>query len=260
MESKLKYTNTLLIYRVLFIFILVNTAFLITSCGDSHLFDFTKSTGDKVTISRRVDGNFTKIHLNDDVNLVLTQGNQYTIRLEGGENILPGIETSISDSLLTISNKNTYNWVRSYDKEITAYVTLPHIIEIKYNATGTLTNTDTIREDSLMVSAIGGSGYVDLVIKTGTSKISIISGSADMKVSGVAGVNFIYSEGYGPIRCEGLTSAYIFIINNSSNDCYINVWYLLEYSIKGLGNIYFKGNPSNLSGTSSGGGKLIHQN
>lgn len=248
-----------LIYKAIAAGTVFISVFVATSCNNSHLFDFTKSTGDNIRVSRPVDGNFTKILLNNDVNLVITQGSQYSIQLEGGENLLPGIETSISDSLLTISNKNTYNWVRSYDKEITAYVTLPQILDIKYNATSRLSNTDTIREDSLMVSAIGGSGYIDLTIKVGTTKIFNLSGSTDMKIGGISGVSHVYSGGYGPIRCEALKSAYIFIKNTSSNDCYINVWYLLEYNITGIGNIYYKGNPSNLSGIATGSGKLIHQ-
>ena len=165
------------------VFILLLIAMLFTSCEKDHFWDFAKSTGDIVTVTRPVNENFTKIYLNDDVNLVITQGNAYSIRVEGGENILSGIETSISDSLLTIRNNNRFNWVRSYDKKFTAYVTMPHIIELKYEATGTVTNTDTIREDSLTVSAVGGSGYIDLIIKTGTSKLSKIYGSDDKKIS-----------------------------------------------------------------------------
>jgi hypothetical protein len=232
-------------------------AMLLPSCEKDHFWDFTKSTGDIVTVTRPVNESFTKIHLNDDVNLVITQGNTYSISVEGGENILSGIETSISDSLLTIRNNNKFNWVRSYDKKFTAYVTMPHIIDLKYEATGTVTNTDTIREDSLTVSAVGGSGYIDLIIKTGTSKLSIIYGSVDMKISGETGVNFIYSASYGPFHCLDLKSGFLFMRNASTNDCYVNVIHHFEYEITSLGNIYYKGNPEEISGTVSGSGKLI---
>lgn len=232
-------------------------AVIFPSCEKDHFWDFTKSTGDIVTVNRPVNENFTKIHLNDDVNLVITQGNSYSIRVEGGENILSGIETSISDSLLTIRNNNKFNWVRSYDKKFTAYVTMPHIIDLKYEATSTVTNTDTIREDSLTVSAVGGSGYIDLIIKTGSSKLSIIYGSVDMKISGQTGLNFIYSASYGPIHCLDLESSFIFMRNASTNDCYVNVKHHFEYEITSLGNIYYKGNPEEISGTVSGGGQLL---
>jgi hypothetical protein len=231
---------------------------LLSGCEDSHLFDFTKSNGEIITISRNIDGNFTKVILNDDINLVLMQDGQYSIRLEGGENLLSGIETTITDSTLTISNKNTFNWVRSYDKEITAYVSMPHVFEIKYNATGNLTNEDTIREDSLTISAVGGSGYIDMVIRTGTSKINIMSGSADLKVSGVTGVNYIYSGGFGPIYCQNLRATYLFMRNISTNNCYVWVTHEFGYEIMNLGNIYYRGEPSVIQGSVTGSGKLIH--
>lgn len=216
-----------------------------------------KSTGKNVTITRSTDENFAKIYLNDDVDLVITQGNAYSIELEGGENILPGIETSISDSTLTIRNKNTFNWLRSYDKKITAYVTMPHILELDYEATSTVTNTDTIREDSLFVISIGGSGYIKLCINTGSSHLSINQGSVDMDISGKTGVNYVYSKGYGPFHCLGLNSDFTFISNYSTNDCYINVTSYLEYNISSLGNIYYKGTPEIVQGIVTGDGRLI---
>ena len=237
--------------------LLLIIAMLFPSCEKDHFWDFTKSYGDVVTDTRPVNGNFTEIFLNDDVNLVITQGNAYSIKVEGGENIISGIETSIADSVLTIRNNNKFNWVRSYEKKFTAYVTMPHLLDLRYEATGTVTNTDTIREDSLSVSATGVSGYIDLVIKTGTSKLSIIYGSVDMKISGTTGVNFIYSGSYGPFHCLDLESGFIFMRSASTNDCYVNVKHQLEYEINGLGNIYYKGDPVLLTGSSTSSGKLI---
>lgn len=229
-------------------------SFLFTSCSKDYL---PKSAGKIVTITRLVEGNFTKINLHDDVNLVLTQGNSYSISIEGGENILPGIETSISDSTLTIRNNNTFNWLRSYDKKFTAYVTLPHLLQFNYESIGTVTCTDTIREDSLFVTSNGGSGYIILVVKTGSSHFSINSGSVDMDISGISGVNYIYSDAYGPFHCQNLKTAFTFINTNSTNDCYINVNYYLEYKITSLGNIYLTGKPQIIPGIVTGAGKLI---
>lgn len=228
-----------------------------SSCSKDPFPNFALTAGKNVKETRPVDGNFTKIQLNDDVNLVITQGNSYSISVEGGEKILSGIETSISDSTLTISNHNTFNWLRSYDKKFTAYVTLPHLLVFNYKSIGTVTCTDTIREDSLFVTADGGSGYIKLVINTGSSHLSIYNGSADMDISGKTGVNYLYSDAYGPFHCQDLKSETTFINSNSTNDCYINVSYYLEYIITSLGNIYYSGNPTLAPITLTGEGKLI---
>jgi hypothetical protein len=78
-----------------------------------------------------------------------------------------------------------------------------------------------------------------------------------MKISGQTGVNFIYSASYGPFHCLDLESGFLFMRNASTNDCYVNVKHHFEYEITSLGNIYYKGNPEEISGTVSGSGKLI---
>lgn len=258
--KKLKHFNLSpvgLPHRLVVLLVLLLVSVVFPSCEKDHFWDFAKSTGKIVTVTRPVDENYTKINLYDDVNLVITQGNQYSIKLEGGENIISGIETSISDSTLTIRNNNKFNWVRSYEKGFTAYVTLPHLLDLHYEATSTVTNTDTIKEDSLFVIAEGGSGYIKLAVNIGSSHFSINKGSVDMDISGKSGVNYIYSNSYGPFHCLNLKTDFTFINNFSTNDCYINVNYLLEYKINSLGNIYYKGNPKFVSGLSTGEGALF---
>jgi hypothetical protein len=237
--------------------ILLVVSQIFISCEKDGAAALTFRTGNIVTINRTVTENFTGIYLHDNVNLVLTQGPVYKISLEGGENILGGIKTDISQNMLTIKNTNTFNWLRTYDKEITAYVTLPHLLTLDYEATSKVSCTDTIREDSLAVTARGGSGYINLIIRTGTSKLSITSGSADMNVSGKTGVNFIFSGAYGPFHCFDLQSDYLFMRNGSTNHCSVNVKHEFEYEITSLGNIYYKGNPARISGSITGEGQLI---
>lgn len=251
--------RTMKTIRKLSLFLFIAVSLALGSCEKDGSAGMTFRTGDIVTVTRPVNGNFTGIYLNDNVNLVLTQAASFSIRVEGGENILGGIKTDISDNTLTISNTNRFNWMRTYNKQVTAYVSMPHLLILNYEATGTVSCTDTIREDSLSVTAKGGSGYINLIIRTGTSKLSITSGSADMNIRGKTGVNFIFSGGYGPFHCLDLESNFLFMRNASPNDCYVNVVNHFEYEITGLGNIYYRGNPPEISGSRTGGGQLIKQ-
>ncbi|NVO20410.1 MAG: DUF2807 domain-containing protein [Bacteroidetes bacterium] len=227
------------------------------SCQKDHFFDFLKSTGKDITVERSITDNFSGVRLENNINLVLTQGPSYSITLEGGENLLPGIETEIKDSVLTIRNHNKFNWVRSYDRKITARVTAPHFLNIGYYSTGILSNTDTLREDSIFITSYGGSGYINLVINTKLSHLALNSGSADLNISGSSDNNFIFAGSYGPFHCKDLLTRNTFMNNKGTNDCYINVAHLLEYEINGLGNIYYYGQPSVVRGKLNGQGKLI---
>lgn len=243
--------------RLLLLILLTMSGLLLDSCKKDHYFDFLKSTGKIITVQRPITGDFTAVKLENNIDLVLTQGPSYSITIEGGENLLPGIDSEIKDSILTFRNNNTFNWVRSYDKKITARVTAPHFLRILYESTGTLTNTDTIHEDSIFVQSYGGSGYIILCIKANTSHLALTRGSADLNISGISGSNFIFAGSYGPFRCQELHTLNTYMNNSGTNDCYINVANHLEYEIKGLGNIYYAGHPPQISGTITGAGKLI---
>lgn len=229
----------------------------LSSCHKDHALDFTKSWGDETTVSREVTGNFTRIRLENDVDLCITPGADYKITVTGGENILSGITTDISDSTLTIRNLNRYNWVRSYDNKLIANVSLPLLTNLEYESTGTVTCTDTIRGDSLFIDAFAGSGYINLMINTYLAHMSIHTGSADMNVSGYCGSNFIYSGGYGPFHCENLRTLNTYMAVKGTGNCYIRVFDTFEYQIEGKGNIYYWGNPVTISGSDTGIGNII---
>lgn len=230
---------------------------LASGCEKDHMFDFIKSTGKEITLQRTVTGNFNRIQLEDGLDLVITSGTSYNISITGGENLLPGITSEIKDSTLTLRNENKYNWVRSYDKRITAHVSLPVLTYLDYRSTGTVSCTDTIKSDSIFISSYEGSGFINLNINTRLSHLSIITGSVDMNISGFSGVNFIYSGGYGFFNCDHLNTVFTFMQTSSPNDCYINVSHHFEYEILNIGNIYFRGNPDIIKGHATGGGTII---
>lgn len=241
------------VYRII-VFIIMAQVF--TSCEKDHLSDLFMSTGDEITKPREVTGNFTKIRLEDGVDLLITTGKPYDITITGGENVINGVETEVSDSCLTISNKNRFNWVRSYDKRITAHVSLPHLIYLEYESSCNVNNTDTIVGDSLFVKAYG-SGYINLVINTRSSHLALTRGSADFNIQGFSGVNYLFADGYGPFHCANLRTGFTFMRSQSTNDCYVNVTEDLEYEIFNLGNIYYKGNPKVIHGVTNSEGRLI---
>lgn len=235
--------------------------FLITlfSCKKEDLNGLFKSTGSNVTIERDASQPFHRIYLNDDINLVLTQGSGYRITLEGGENMLPGIVTSVDSNTLVISNTNKFNWTRSYNRKITAYVTLTDLSELTYNATSRVSCTDTIRNyDSITVLAVGGSGYIDLTVSAIKTKLAIFKGcSADMKIKGFSGESFLYTAGYGLLACDSLNSTLVFMRSLSSNNCYIRFSRRLEYELMGIGDIWYYGPSYGVAGNITGSGMLI---
>jgi len=238
---------------------MMSLAILLGSCGKDNIFDLFQSSGPIVKEQREITGFFNKISIYDNVNLVLTQGPTNSITVEGGRNLLSDITTEIGDdSTLTIHNNNKYNWVRSYDKEITAYLQVNQLCSIRYESSGDITTTDTLHFDSLRVEAWGGSGTIKMDIDCGTSWLIMQYGSMDYDISGKCGVTYIFANSYGPFHCLGLMSYNTFIRNSGTNDCYVNAIERIDADIRSVGSIYYSGNPPIVNASLTGTGQLIH--
>jgi hypothetical protein len=234
-------------------------AVFLNSCGKDNAFDLLQSSGPIIQEQRDLSGYFDQISMYNNVNLVLSQGLNTSIMVEGGSNLLSNITTEIGDDkTLTIRNNNKYNWVRSYDKEITVYLQVNHLWKIRYESTGDITTIDTIHQDSLRIDAWGGSGKINMTIDCGTSWLIMQYGSMDFDISGLSGVTYVYNGSYGPFHCLALKSYITFITNNGTNDCYVNAIERMDAEIRSLGNIYYTGDPPILNSKVTGSGQLIH--
>ena len=228
----------------------------LTSCEKLDVGDCFMGAGNTIIVTRDLD-DFNHISLNDNINLIITQDTRCGVKIEAGENLIPSIITEVSDHRLIIRNNNICNWVRSYNKEIDVYVSVEELISIEYISSGNVLSTNTIVTDSLSVAVWDGSGIIDLDIETRISALSLHYGAVNFSVRGKSNVNFIYAASYGPFFCENLETAFTFMNNRGSNDCYVYCTKHLGVDIEYTGNIYYKGNPETISANITGTGQLI---
>jgi len=241
-------------YIGIFILFLLSLTFI--SCEKMDVGDCFTGAG-KTVIEHRDISYFENIVLEDNINLVITQDNDYSIMVEAGENMLEKIITEVIDSTLYVKNENTCNWVRDYPNKITAYISFKVLNNIDYNSSGNIIGTNTIYSDTLDISVWDGSGIIDLEIETKKSTLNLHYGAVDFYIRGRSGVNFIYASSYGPFYCENLRTIFTYMNNRGSNDCYVWATYYLGVDIENIGNIYYKGNPLTINANITGTGQLI---
>jgi len=233
-----KYHRVLIFNTILFFMVLLGT----NSCNKSDPTDCFKSTGTETTETRST-GVFDKIILNDNVNLVLSQSSSPSIYVKGGKNVLKKVKTDISDGVLNIENQNSCNWVRSFDKEITVYVSIELLHEIEYRGSGDINCTNTIIGDSLKLNVWEGAGEVNMQVEMHRNFIYFHIGTADINYSGISLLSYIALSSFGPIDARELETDFTYISNTGSNNCYIWANTGIEASIGSLGDIYYKGDP-----------------
>lgn len=227
------------------------------SCKKENLCDCVKSTGKTNVIYRAVSG-FNCISAKDKMDVYLTQGSDFEVRVEAGENLQRLIKTELDGETLKVYNNNRCNWVRGYKHNIKIYITAPYFKHIKNGGLGTISTTGTITQDQLSVR-IENSGPVKLDINT-QDFFGSVHGNGDMYLTGITknlasdftGTNYLYASDLRVL-------SYVYLHSVSIGPAYISAPEngLMDLVIDRSGNIYYKGNPSKINLTRNNKGDLI---
>jgi hypothetical protein len=239
---------------------------------------------------------FTKINFEIAANIVLVQGPDQAVHIQGKTDAVQNIETEVRDGVLVIGNKRKIRWPTwsGASEPVDIFVTANRIEGITVSGAGTLRapNALEVGNARLLVSGSGslqaeliatgqvnadvsGSGTIDLKGKFKSVK-SRISGSGNVSLSAdVAGNTDLVIIGSGTVTATGASDSLNADVSGSgkilarmleaktsvvrisgAGDVEINVKSDLDAAISGSGNIYYKGNPVHLSSRSSGSGTI----
>ncbi len=241
--------------RNVFVFVFIVTCLLVTGCGKGDGCDCFKRTGKFVTEKREVSG-FTKLVIEDKINVYLTEDSVFSVVVECGEKLQKKILTEITGDLLRISNSNNCNFMRSYKYPINVYIHMPNVISIEHLGNGTVKAMNAITSDTLDVAAYGAG---DVILTLNTYKfVSHMMGTADIYVSGQSGHHLCYALGNGFMQAEDLQTGYTWLFSNTTGDMKVKAADILDVKIRSTGNVYYGGNPPVLLQDITGDGKLLN--
>jgi Putative auto-transporter adhesin, head GIN domain len=223
------------------------------SCSKENRCDCFKRTGDIIKEQRNIQG-FNKILIYDNVNVFVTENNEYNVTVEAGKNIIPLIKTELDGNTLVLRNKNKCNWTRSYNKPLNVYISMPHIAAIRNEGTGNIQGMNTITGDSLDLE-IANAGNINMDIHT-NKMISHVFGSGDLTVSGLCAYHACDIGGTSYLHANNLSTSYTWIhsFTSGSADVYAND--LIECFIDRSGDVNCYGHPARVEKTIKGNGNL----
>jgi hypothetical protein len=215
------------------------------------------STGKTITQDRS-GLSYHYVEVYDNINLFLTQDSLFTgIKVEAGENLIDGITTEIDSGRLVIRNTNSCNWLRSFNVPVNVYLNFTKLDTLNFRAAGNVTCTNEWTNDSMFVNILEGGGKTNLKLNVFKSFLYIMDGTVSLNVTGYSQVTYISSHGYGPVHAENLLSKFTYTFSSSPNDVYLNASVGLAVRITNIGNVYYSGDPIDISTDITGGGKLI---
>lgn len=227
-----------------------------SACKDAC--DCFKGTGEVATEIRST-GTIKSVDLGSNVDLVIHRDSITRIRVTAGSHLLDKITTVNEAGVLKIRNTNKCNWVRHFDPVLIVDIWVPTLSGIFVeNACGDITFSDTLPVSDFRFDSFSSGGDYRVKVNGESATLAIHNGPANLVAEGTVGNLYLYGVGYGKMDCQNLVSTNGYIGHHGSNSYYVNSTAILEATISGSGNVYYKGNPSIIKKTETASGKLIH--
>jgi hypothetical protein len=185
---------------------------------------------------------FTEIFSNGPQDVVVTHGEEFSVRSEGSAGALGTLQARVEDGRLTIAPPEGFdmdNWRRLQDA--TFYVTLPSLSAVALTGYGDMT-IDRVEGDKFSAAITGRES--ELVIsgmEVDEAEIAI-AGSGEITLSGVARETTIFIGGSGEINAAGLSSERADITIGGTGDVSLSVSDDANIAIGGRGNVDIYGN------------------
>lgn len=167
-------------------------AFVSASCS-SFAYQQTIRGNGNISEENRSASSFNSISATEGIEVIISLGDNESIRVEADENVIKYIKTDIKENKLRV---HVENGVQLKDCTKKVYVTYKKLNEIKASSGGSLKATESIAANNLDLSASSG-GHLKLELNVENLEASVSSGGI-MKLKGNS-VNIDLSASSGGI-------------------------------------------------------------
>ena len=195
---------------------------------------------------------YDRIEVLGSYDVIFTDGEVGKIKIKAPDNILPLIQTEVSDGLLRIgTGKGRYK----VKEPIIIYVPVDSRlkqVDIKGSAD---IYTEKNLETKVLEVDVYGSGDVRLQVDTSSLALKI-DGSGDIRVGGKTDNLSININGSGDVEVPNLKAEKAIININGSGDVSAYVTEDVDVSITGSGDVTIKGNPKKVKRIINGSGRV----
>lgn len=214
--------------------------------------DCVESLGDIVTKEIPVSAEgFTRVEIHKGIELIVTQGTEYKVVIETGENIIDDIEVTQNGTILSCKNNNTCNWVREYGVT-KVHVTAPNLTDLYSKSERNISSVGVLTYPILRLfsldtdgDGVEGAGTGDFLINVNNSQLVIQSNNVSrFYISGSTTQGlFEFYAGDSRIEAQNLTAQDIVVFHRGSNDMIVKPINSIIGKMVSTGNIVLKNNP-----------------
>jgi len=200
--------------------------------------------------------NYTSLASHGSMDVKISYGNSNSVVIEGDENLLPYVETSVENGRLLIKTKKNVN-LKSSSKMV-VYVSMTKINSLQLSGSGNINGSGAFTSDGKTDIGVSGSGNLSLDFDSFKDLDLSVSGSGniDLKSSATNSINAKVS-GSGNIDCSSISSKDVEAKLSGSGNIKVYANNSIDAKISGSGNVYYKGNAQNINSKVVGSGKVL---
>jgi hypothetical protein len=216
--------------------VLLCGALLLSACG----FGMIQGSGKVVEETRPVSG-FDSIASSGSGDVIITQGDTESLKVEAEENLMRYIRTEVRGNTLHIYLDPAGLFAIRATKPMRFYVSLKQLAGLTLSGSGTM-KSDRIETADLDINASGSGNVTINDLKVDTVKIDL-SGSGETTLKGEADTQKLTLSGSG--RCENgkLVTRETTVDASGSGGAVVNVSDTLNVNLSGSGSVDYTGTP-----------------
>lgn len=220
------------------------------SIFSSCRFRCTHGSGNRVTETRKIT-DFSKIDISGQAYKIhLKQDSSLSFSINGDDNLLKYVTTSVSGGRLYIKSKKNMCDADS----IVINIGVKNLSEIKSAGAAEVSSTGKIKTGDLKLD-FSGATNVNLDIDAANVTTNI-SGVSEQNLTGQAASNTIETSGASKINAFNFIVGDYTITTSGVSNCKINVLKTLNVHSSGATDIEYKGSPSTVNNDKSGASKI----
>lgn len=226
-------------------------AMMSTSCVIDGAWNNGISGNGNVEEETRDISGFTGVLVSSGIDVFLSEGDQFEVRVVADENLMDVIETRINGRMLDVGTENVS--IRNA-KSKKVYVTLPELTSLKISSAGDCKGQTLFHCDKL---ELGVSSAGDLTLDVEAKRIDLgISSSGDVKLAGKADVFNASLSSAGDLHAFDLVAGKVKVDVSSAGDARVHATDEISMSASSAGNIHYQGDAQVVRSSKSSAGTI----
>ncbi len=231
--------------------LIVTLALGSTSCIVGGWNNGISGNGNVEEETRDISG-FTGVLVSSGIDVILSEGDNFEVRVVADENLMEVIETSLNGKMLEVGTDRV-NIRNAKSKKV--YVTLPKLTALKISSAGDCEGQNLFHCDHL---ELGVSSAGDLSLEVEASRIDLgISSSGDARLAGKADVFNASLSSAGDLHAFDLVAGQVKVDVSSAGGARVHATDEISMSASSAGNIYYRGDARVIKSSKSSAGDIV---